>query len=245
MTRAAITFDFHDTLMHCPPWFELEVRSLVSSYLGWRSSRRGEEADAALGASADRRYRVLRKAIMLHGHELSAQRCISTILGSVGVDPDRGSIETGVAELMRAALNEATPVEGAIDTVRELAAQNVPLAVVSSAVYQPFLEWALERFEMREYFGAVVSSAACGFYKSRPEIYWEALRRVGAEPRRSVHIGDSFRFDVEGAEKAGLTPVWLNRNGAAPASHTKPALTLTGLGGSACTLLALLDRVSS
>nr|MBA2290299.1 hypothetical protein [Chloroflexia bacterium] len=29
-----ITFDFHNTVAHCDPWFELEIRTLPAAVLG-------------------------------------------------------------------------------------------------------------------------------------------------------------------------------------------------------------------
>ena len=41
MAGRAITFDFHNTLIHCDPWFELEVRTLPGAFLRWFWQERG------------------------------------------------------------------------------------------------------------------------------------------------------------------------------------------------------------
>ncbi len=241
MSQAAITFDFHDTLIHAPAWFQLEVRTLVSAFLQWQAERQDRVIDPGLAAAADRRFRGLRLAIMQHGHELPATRCVATVLAALGLRVSDDDIEEGVTVLMQSALADATPVEGARETVTALATAGVPLAVVSSAVHQPFLEWALARFEMTSAFGAVVSSARSGFYKNRPEIFWDSLNRIGGLPTRSIHVGDSYRFDVQGAAAAGMRSVWLNANGAEPiAGGASPVLTLRTLTGAASALSGLL-----
>src|SRR5262249_61886466 len=78
---------------------------------------------------------------------------------------------------------------------------------VASAVYHPFLEWTLERFGIRDAFAVVTTSASAGYYKSRPEIYLQTLQRLEVDPARSVHVGDSWRFDVVGARRAGMRTV--------------------------------------
>ena len=58
-------------------------------------------------------------------------------------------------------------------------------------------------------FTTVVTSASAGFYKSRPEIYLHAAEQLGVVPQPMVHVGDSLRFDVGGASRAGMGTVWL------------------------------------
>jgi putative hydrolase of the HAD superfamily len=45
-----------------------------------------------------------------------------------------------------------------------------------------------------------------------------------------VHVGDDAVADVEGARRAGVTPVWLNRRGKDwPAAASPPPLTVRTL----------------
>jgi FMN phosphatase YigB (HAD superfamily) len=129
---------------------------------------------------------------------------------------------------MSACLADASLVPGARDLVTALSDAGVPLGVVSSAVYHPFLEWALERHSVRDRFGPVTTSASCGYYKSRPEIYWLTLEQLDATGERSIHLGDSARFDVLGARRAGMRTVWLNPKGADP-GESAPDHTVTSL----------------
>jgi putative hydrolase of the HAD superfamily len=79
---------------------------------------------------------------------------------------------------------------------------------VSSAVHHPFLDWTLARFGLGDAFTTIITSASSGFYKSRPEIYQAALRDLGVAATETIHVGDSYRFDVQGARRAGLRTVW-------------------------------------
>jgi putative hydrolase of the HAD superfamily len=92
--------------------------------------------------------------------------------------------------------------------VRALHGRGLRCGIVSSAVHHPFLEWTLERFGLTAAFASVVTSASSGYYKSRPEIYQTALRALGVAPGEAVHVGDSYRFDVQGARRAGLRTIW-------------------------------------
>jgi HAD superfamily hydrolase (TIGR01509 family) len=238
---SAITFDFHDTLAHCDRWFQLEIRLLPAEYLRWQAAASGRPFDESLAEAATASYRNLRLAIMDHGIEEPAERCVSLVLDDLGLPVDVDSIDNGVELLMRDALDDLAPTPGAIETVIALKNAGITLGIVSSAVYHPFLEWTLERFGIRDAFDHVTTSASAGFYKSRPEIFWDATTRLGAMPERTVHIGDSARWDVGGARRAGLRPIWLRRNPETPNdSGETPELTVATLEGSAPAILEVL-----
>lgn len=240
----AVTFDFHDTLAVCDAWFELEIRQLAAAYLGWQARQNGPGAvDPGLLEAAATTYRQLRLEIIEHGNELPAEACVAQVLERLSLPVDTAAIAHGVGELMREAFAEVTPVPGAVATVRGLHAAGVSLGIISSAVYHPFLEWTLAKFHLQDAVLDITTSASAGYYKSRPELFWHATAAIGAEPRSTVHVGDSYRFDVEGANRAGLATVWLNREGKpAPASDVVPNLTLSTLEGADAAILALLGR---
>jgi HAD superfamily hydrolase (TIGR01509 family) len=241
MAQGAVTFDFHNTLASCSDWFELEVRRLPSAFLTWHAARNGYVPDSALASTADARYRQLRQEIMDHGEELTAEESLRTVFATLPLSLPEAEIDLGVEQLMREAFAGVKPIPGAVAAVREIAGAGVLLGIVSSAVYHQFLEWTLSSFGIREAFATIVTSASAGFYKSRPEIYLHAAAALGAHPERMVHIGDSLRFDVGGARRAGMGTIWLRRDGADPASEAiEPDLTIRTLEGAGPEILTLL-----
>ena len=239
MTARAITFDFHDTLAICDRWFDLEVHDLVPAFLQWRHLHGHPAPDPALETSARTAYRTLRTNVIEHGKEMSADQGVISVLTHLGMEVDEEEVATGVEILMRERLEDVSPAPGAIETVRVLVDAGVPLGVVSSAVFHPFVEWALERLGLDSAFSSVTTSASAGFYKSRPEIYAMALATLGAVADQSVHVGDSFRFDVQGARRAGMRTVWLQRK-QPPPSGDRADLTLPTLEGAGPALLGML-----
>lgn len=243
MNAAAVTFDFHNTLAECPEWFELEVRTLPSAYLTWHASHDAASYSGSVLAEADDRYRALRREIMDHGNELTAEQSLRVIFDSMTIPADDADIVYGVAVLMRDAAAKARPIPGSVETVRAIAESGVRLGVVSSAVYHPFLEWTLEEFGVRDAFTTIVTSASAGFYKSRPEIYLHAAELLAAQPDRMVHVGDSLRFDVGGASRAGMGTVWLQLpDKPGDGSEYVPDLTVNTLVDSAPGILGVLAR---
>lgn len=246
MTNQAITFDFHNTLAECSEWFELEVRRLPSAFLAWRDKQSGQATPANVCSNADQRYRELRLEIIDHGNELTAEECLRAVFSDMGLPAERAELEEGVRVLMRSALATSIPIPGAVETVQDIHSSGVPLGVISSAVYHPFLIWSLEKFGILDAFQHVITSASAGFYKSRPELYFHAADLLSVAPNNVVHVGDSLRFDVGGAQRAGMGTVWLRHDGQSRDDTSPvPDLTLGSLHTSAPEILHLLSSRTS
>lgn len=202
-----VTFDFHNTIATCDPWFHLEIRDLPAEVFA--------DIDPFILESIDRSevtaaYRRLRQGVIACGKEIDALESTIRIAEEFRLDLDHGDIEASIARLMRDTLEHAAPIPGVIDGIRKVAAMGIPIGVVSSAVYHPFLDWTLDAFGIGFHFKFVVTSADCGHYKSVPEIYHHAMSLTDASPARSIHIGDSLKWDVMMAQKAGMRAIWFS-----------------------------------
>ena len=67
-------------------------------------------------------------------------------------------------------------------------------------------------------FDTVTISSLARAAKPAPKIFEIALEKHAIDPGEAMHVGDSIRDDVEGAAKAGLTGVLLDRAGHSQAS---------------------------
>lgn len=242
LTIDTVTFDFHNTLAWCDDWFQLEIRTLVPALLRWHGGVAHDDSSTA--DAAVELYRALRLEIIHHGHERDAVSCAMHVLDQLGIEIERDVVERGVADVMRDALGTSQPVPGVVDAVRQLADRGLRLGVISNAVYHPFLEWSLEKFEIADLFDVVVTSASAGYYKTRPELYHDTLARLGSNPTRTVHIGDSYRFDVLGARAAGMKTVWFDtghEEGAGDAADLR-VMTLDGLAARVLESFEVCDR---
>jgi putative hydrolase of the HAD superfamily len=97
---------------------------------------------------------------------------------------------------------------GVPESLARLRDRKLRLVVVSNS--DGSVEQGLSRLGLREYFDAVVDSKVVGFEKPDPRIFAHALDRVGAHPARSLHVGDMFYADIEGARRAGIHAVLLD-----------------------------------
>jgi putative hydrolase of the HAD superfamily len=69
--------------------------------------------------------------------------------------------------------------------------------------------------------------------KPDPAIFQAACRALNVAPQEAVYIGDDPWLDVDGAQKAGLQAVWINRIGCEPQRtlplHIQPSAICTTL----------------
>ena len=60
----------------------------------------------------------------------------------------------------------------------------------------------------------LIDSHNVGYRKPDPAIFQLALDRLELEPKHAAYVGDSFGYDVIGAQRAGLYPILLDRSAA-------------------------------
>jgi len=88
----------------------------------------------------------------------------------------------------------------------------------------------LEAIGLGRYFEASLAAREAGMLKPDPRIFSLLLGRAGIEASRALHVGDDAHADVEGARRAGVTPVWVNRDGGDwPQASAPPPLTVRSL----------------
>lgn len=72
-------------------------------------------------------------------------------------------------------------------------------------------DWAIreivDQLGLTRCFDAILTSAAVGFRKPRPEPFQQMLRLLGLEAGEAVMIGDSMEADISGARRLGIKTV--------------------------------------
>ena len=63
------------------------------------------------------------------------------------------------------------------------------------------------------WFEGTLAAREAGCLKPDPRIFQLLLERAGLAPYDALHVGDDPLADVEGARRAGLDAVWVNRRG--------------------------------
>ena len=89
----------------------------------------------------------------------------------------------------------------------------------------------LHRCDLTDLAGPLITSEEVGAQKPDPRIFAVALERLGVSADAAVMVGDAWATDIEGARRAGIRPVWLNRFGAvSPDSSVAELRSLEPLG---------------
>jgi 2-haloalkanoic acid dehalogenase type II len=84
---------------------------------------------------------------------------------------------------------------------------------------------------LARYFEHSLAARDAGSLKPDPRIFSLLLERAGLEPAQALHVGDDALADVEGARRAGVVPVWMNRSGVQwPLLNVMTPLTVRSLG---------------
>ena len=111
--------------------------------------------------------------------------------------------------------------DDSLEVLRELRSRGVPTALVSNCSWNT--RPIVDRLGLEAEFDAVILSHEVGAMKPHPEIYQEALRRVGdPEPSRSVFVDDQVAY-CDGARAVGLDTRLIFRP--EEASEDRPAST--------------------
>jgi putative hydrolase of the HAD superfamily len=98
-----------------------------------------------------------------------------------------------------------------LEVLQTLRRQGYIVGVISN--WDSRLLELLHGLELMPYFQHVSISAVVGWDKPHRAIFLHATNAVGVDPGRALHIGDNFQADVQGAQQAGLQPLWLQRQG--------------------------------
>lgn len=93
----------------------------------------------------------------------------------------------------------------------KLRQDNFRLAVLSNWDWD--LPDLLAGLGLTAYFDYVIVSARVGCAKPNPLIFRQALQTGGIHtPKQAIHVGDNIVTDVQGAARAGLRPIFLDRD---------------------------------
>jgi HAD superfamily hydrolase (TIGR01509 family) len=100
---------------------------------------------------------------------------------------------------------------GVPEALERMQRQGLTLAVVSNS--DGTCAQSLEDAALLRYLNVVVDSADVGVEKPDPRIFEIAVTRCGADPQRTLYVGDLYHADVAGARGAGLHAVLLDPYG--------------------------------
>ncbi|GIP18055.1 haloacid dehalogenase [Paenibacillus montaniterrae] len=99
-------------------------------------------------------------------------------------------------------------MDGAEHTLQRLKAKGIKLGVITNGSIRA-QHRKIDQTGLRSYFDDIIVSDEVGCKKPDQAIFKLALERLGVEAQACLFVGDHPVNDIQGASKAGLTPVWL------------------------------------
>jgi HAD superfamily hydrolase (TIGR01509 family) len=131
---------------------------------------------------------------------------------ALGADPETAAalVQTRCRQI-RAAL---VPRDGVVETLRTLRRRRIKLGLISVCDGSVPVAWP--DGPLAPLFDCVVFSCDVGLEKPDARIYRLCLEELDVEPRFALFIGDGGSDELEGAERVGMRPILICRNGQEP-----------------------------
>ncbi len=99
-------------------------------------------------------------------------------------------------------------------TLQRLKQMGLKLGIITQG-FEEDIEKILPKVGLQTTFNVCVGANTTGKRKPSPEVFQHALKKLEMTPKEAVFVGDDIKVDYLGAEKAGLTPVLIRREGSA------------------------------
>ncbi|OGB25444.1 MAG: hydrolase [Burkholderiales bacterium RIFCSPLOWO2_02_FULL_57_36] len=200
----AVLFDLDDTLWPIVP---VIVRA-ESILFDWLTAHAPQVARQFTIESLRKRRLALLAENPHYAIDLRALRHTALCEAFTSCGEDLAKVDHAM-QVFSDARNSVTPFEDVHPTLARLHGR-VALGSVSNGVAD------LGAIGMAHYFQASIAAHSFGSAKPDPAIFHAACEALGVVPAEAVYIGDDPVLDVEGAQRAGLRAVWINRSAPQP-----------------------------
>lgn len=217
----AVLFDLDDTLWPIVPVI-MRAENILYEWLAIHAPAVAEKVTIE---SMRERRQALMASDPVYQLDLRALRHAVLTEAFIGAGQDMALVDQAM-EVFSRARNEVTPFADVLPTLARLRSR-VELGSVSNGVAD------LQAIGIAHFFQTSVAAHRFGCAKPDAAIFRAACEALGVAPHEAVHVGDDPLLDVEGAQKAGLHGVWMNRLELEPArllpGHVRPDAICTTL----------------
>jgi HAD superfamily hydrolase (TIGR01549 family) len=199
----AILFDLDDTLWPIVPvivraevllhdWFALHAPNVAQQF--------------SIAALREQRMALLEQqpALQLDLHQLR-RICLHSAFGIAG--EDSAKIDAAM-DYFVTARNAVTPYADVLPGLQRLKGYMQGRMLVGSISNG---NADLASIGMAHHFTVSLAAATFGSAKPDAAIFHAACEQLGVAPHDAVYVGDDLKYDVRGAQNAGMRAVWLKR----------------------------------
>jgi putative hydrolase of the HAD superfamily len=105
-------------------------------------------------------------------------------------------------------------------TLSELKNRGLKIGLVSNG-YKKDLDHVLGELDLGKWFDSIVCIDSCNCAKPNKEIFLFALKDLEINADEAIFVGDSVKFDYEGALKVGIKPFLIDRDRVVEGNYDK------------------------
>ena len=178
--------------------YQSEARKKIADFVGT------DESPESFCEMLDQKYKVYRKWAFETLLEASERELWTRWLLPEWPADRIGPLAGELTFLYRQTMGHRYAQPDAKAVVTELTRRGYRLGILSNTITEREIPQWLEEDGLSQYFPTVVLSSIFGHRKPGPEIYWEATRRAGVEPKHAAYVADNPSRDVPGSRRAGL-----------------------------------------
>ncbi|MCC5881872.1 MAG: HAD family hydrolase [Halomonas sp.] len=210
----AITFDLDDTL-----WDNHGVMvATETGHYAWLDEALHEWMTGE-GRSATQRFaerfplesfeqhrRALARAHPLRRGDFTwlRERALREMLGEYGIDPAAAEQWAGAAMERFMALRHRVEPHPEVEALLTALGRHYRLASITNGNVE------IARLPLGRHFSIAIAAGEMLAPKPDPRPFLAALARLGVAPNRALHVGDSWREDVEPARRLGMQVAWIS-----------------------------------
>jgi putative hydrolase of the HAD superfamily len=209
--KKIVLFDWNRTLVDVSRTFDRAFVRVLEQYTARWDPPEGYDPLAVLAVYKTELRKLKRQAA---GPEEAALLGLRRAFRDLPLPQDRAGLAAIHRQIRRELELIAVPLPGVRDLLRKLSKTRT-LAVISNTDKVNPEQAGLGDWIPRE---RCFTAAQAGVRKPHSGIFHYALKKLKAAPSECVMVGNSWRTDIRGAERARIDAVWLNRRAAKPVS---------------------------
>jgi putative hydrolase of the HAD superfamily len=202
----AVGFDLFNTLITVDPSARNEAMRRLTGSL--EAVGLPVDRDAFARAHRDAVIRYL-EATRVDGRETHNRFWISTALNTLGYEilPDDPRIAPVVEAYFSAYIEASRLIPGTREMLGFLKTR-YRLGLLSNFTHTPAATAVIRRHGLSPCFDVILISGEVGYRKPHPLVFQLLVERLGVAREEIAFVGDDPEADVEGAQMAGLRPIW-------------------------------------
>jgi len=132
------------------------------------------------------------------------------LLENLGINADKEFLSRKIDELWWD-YSDLQTFPNAREVLDELRKREIKLGIVTNGLERD-LQHIFKKVDIGAYFDVVVAADTCCNAKPKCEIFRYALNKLNVRPEEALYVGDSYEYDFQGAKKAGLKSLLIDRS---------------------------------